>query len=123
MAVDTERQRLYVAAEGVGERNERASLSPSGETESVPMIGCIPRETEGSKKGLTEEAFNTCGIVPLLSIKRIDGITINTAAFPPASAPRRSRRRGRISPSASSPIFLLFFFRFFLLLPSFCFCS
>lgn len=42
------------------------------------MIGCIPRETKGSKKGLTEEAFNTCGIVLLLSIKRIDGITINT---------------------------------------------
>lgn len=57
----------------------RASLSPRGETESVPMIGCIPRE-----RGLEErvdrggEAFNTCGTVLPLSIKRIGWITIST---------------------------------------------
>lgn len=115
MAVDTARQWLCAAAEGAGERNERASLSPPGGTESVPMIGCIPRETGGSKKGLTEEAFNTCGIVPLLSIKRIDGITINTAAFLRASA-------SRISSSASFLSFfrLFFFFWFSLFLASLC---
>lgn len=65
----------------------RASLSPRGETESVPMIGCIPRE-----RGLEErvdrggEAFNTCGTILPLSIKRIGWITISTP---------REREKGR----------------------------
>jgi len=67
--------------EGEGEVGSggRASLSPRGKTESVPMIGCIPRE-----RGLEErvdrggEAFNTCGTVLPLSIKRIGWITIST---------------------------------------------
>lgn len=80
----------------VAERKEggrlggRASLSPRGETESVPMIGCIPRE-----RGLEErvdrggEAFNTCGTVLPLSIKRIGWITISTPCA------ERQREKGR----------------------------
>lgn len=72
----------------------RASLSPRGETESVPMIGCIPRE-----RGLEErvdrggEAFNTCGTVLPLSIKRIGWITIST--------PRWEKEREKKSPLRS----------------------
>jgi len=73
---------------------ERASLSPRGETESVPMIGCIPRE-----RGLEErvdrggEAFNTCGTVLPLSIKRIGWITISTPRTEKEGERQRGRRR------------------------------
>lgn len=69
-------------------------MSPRRETESVPMIGCIPRE-----RGLEErvdrggEAFNTCGTVLPLSIKRIDWITIST---PCREKERKGERKKRL---------------------------
>lgn len=71
----------------------RASLSPRGETESVPMIGCIPRE-----RGLEErvdrggKAFNTCGTVLPLSIKRIGWITISTPGREKERKEERNKR-------------------------------
>jgi len=81
---------------GRGWIGEWASLSPRGETESVPMIGCIPRE-----RGLEErvdrggEAFNTCGTVLPLSIKRIGWITISTPCREKEGTRERERERER----------------------------
>jgi len=85
---DAEKRKERERERGRGWIEERASLSPRGKTESVPMIGCIPRE-----RGLEErvdrvgEAFNTCGTVLPLSIKRIGWITIST--------PCREKERNR----------------------------
>lgn len=60
------------------------------------MIGCIPRDRGLEERVDREEAFNTCGIVPLLSIKRIDWITINTLrSAAPISALSGDTHRGK----------------------------
>lgn len=76
------------------DRGEGIIVSPGRDRECT-MIGCIPRE-----RGLEErvdrggEAFNTCGTVLPLSIKRIGWITIST----PCREKERKGKRNKRSP-------------------------